>query len=139
MVMDIKKAASSRPARGGHGKHTVPSITTKEELKELIWKYHGIVTLVCTHLDISYCQFYKAVRTWELMDDLKKAKEMFLDKAQAVIFDSLDSKSETTRLRAAETVIRHSAPQPAQEVTIKEGDDGQKEIQIRQIFGISDE
>lgn len=137
--MDIKKAASSRPARGGHGKHTVPSITTKEELKELIWKYHGIVTLVCTHLDISYCQFYKAVRTWELMDDLKKAKEMFLDKAQAVIFDSLDSKSETTRLRAAETVIRHSAPQPAQEVTIKEGDDGQKEIQIRQIFGISDE
>ena len=56
-----------------------------------------------------------------------------------MIFDSLDSKSETTRLRAAETVIRHSAPQPAQEVTIKEGDDGQKEIQIRQIFGISDE
>lgn len=137
--MNIKKAATSRPVRGGHGRNTVPSITTKEELRELIWKYHGIVTLVCAHLDISYCQFYKAVRTWELMDELKKAKELFLDKAQAVIFDSLDSKSETTRLRAAETVMRHSAPPPSQEVTIKEGDDGQKEIQIRQIFGISDE
>lgn len=79
--MNIKKAATSRPVRGGHGKHTVPSITTKAELRELIWKYHGIVTLVCTQLDISYCQFYKAVRTWELMDELKKAKEMFLDKA----------------------------------------------------------
>lgn len=79
--MNIKKAATSRPVRGGHGRNTVPSITTKEELRELIWKYHGIVTLVCTHLDISYCQFYKAVRTWKLMDELKKAKEMFLDKA----------------------------------------------------------
>ena len=55
-----------------------------------------------------------------------------------MIFDSLDSKSETTRLRAAETVMRHSAP-PAQEVTIKEGDDGQKEILIRQVFGIQDD
>lgn len=137
--MNIKKAASSRPVRGGHGRNTVPSITNKEEMRELIWKYHGIVTLVCTHLDISYCQFYKAVRTWELMDELKKAKALFLDKAQAVIFDSLDSKSETTRLRAAETVMRHSVSPPSQEVTIKEGDDGQKEIQIRQIFGISDE
>lgn len=136
--MNLKKAATSRPVRGGHGRNTVPSITTKEELRELIWKYHGIVTLVCAHLDISYCQFYKAVRNWELMDELKKAKQLFLDKAQAVIFDSLDSKSESTRLRAAETVMRHSAP-PTQEVTIKEGDDGQKEIQIRQIFGIQDD
>ena len=81
VTMNMKKAATSRPVKGGHCKNTVPSITTKEELRELIWKYHGIVTLVCTHLDISYCQFYKAVRTWELMDELKKAKEMFLDKA----------------------------------------------------------
>ena len=79
------------------------------------------------------------MRRWELLEELEKAKKLLMDKAQAVIFDSLDSKSETTRLRAAETVMRHSAPPPSQEVTIKEGDDGQKEIQIRQIFGISDE
>lgn len=132
--MNIKKAATSRPVRGAHGKHTVPSITTKEELRELIWKYHGIVTLVCAQLDISYCQFYKAVRTWELMDELKKAKEMFLDKAQAVIFDSLDSKSETTRLRAAETVMRHSNP-PSQEVKVETED---STITVKSIFGIGE-
>lgn len=133
--MDIKKAASSRPVRGGHGRNTVPSITTKEELRELIWKYHGIVTLVCAHLDISYCQFYKAARKWELMDELKKAKEMFLDKAQAVIFDSLDSKSETTRLRAAETVMRHSSPPPSQEVKVETED---STITVKSIFGIGE-
>ena len=132
--MDIKKASSSRPQKGAHGKNTVPSITTKEELKELIWKYHGIVTLVCNHLDISYCQFYKAARTWELMDDLKQAKSMFLDKAQSVIFDSLDSKSESTRLRAAETVMRHSAP-PSQEVKVETED---STITVKSIFGIGE-
>lgn len=68
------------------------------------------------------------------MEDLKNAKEMFLDKAQAVIFDSLDSKSETTRLRAAETVMRHSNP-PSQEVKVETED---STITVKSIFGIGE-
>ena len=134
--MKIPKARSSKPRKYAANKPNYTDVTDKEGLRALIWQYHGVVSLVCAHLDISYCQFYQAARRWDLMEDLKKAKEMLLDKAKSVLFDSLDSKSESTRLRAAETVMRHSSPPPFQEVTIKEGE---KEIEIRQIFGISDE
>lgn len=131
--MKIPKARSSKPTKSKHNRPYYTDKTDKEGLKDCIWRNHGIVTLCCHELDLTYCQFYQAARRWDLMEDLKKAKEMLLDKAKSVLFDSLDSKSESTRLRAAETVMRHSAPPPSQEVTIKEGE---KEIEIRQIFGI---
>lgn len=75
------------------------------------------------------------MRRWELLDELEKAKKLLMDKAQAVIFDSLDSKSETTRLRAAETVMRHSAPPPSQEVKVETED---STITVKSIFGIGE-
>lgn len=74
------------------------------------------------------------MRRWELLDELEKAKKLLVDKAQSVIFDSLDSKSETTRLRAAETVMRHSAP-PSQEVKVETED---STITVKSIFGLGE-
>ena len=33
---------------------SVTELVTKDEFLELIWKNHGIITLVCCELDISY-------------------------------------------------------------------------------------
>ncbi len=78
---------------------------------ELIWKHHGISTLICAELDVNYCQLWAALRKWELVDELRKAKESFIDEAHKTIFDVMQSsKSESNRLKAAELVLRYSAP-----------------------------
>ena len=114
---------------------SMSQLTNKDELRELIWKNHGIVTLVCCELDCSFTQFYRAVHKWDLDDELKKAKEAFVSAAEATLYEALSSKSEGTRLKAAETILRHCAPTPTQEITVKTED---KEVQIRQVFGISE-
>lgn len=108
----------------------------KDLFKDLIWQCHGIITLVCCELNCSYVQFYRALKKFGLEEELKKAKEAFLSVAEATLFESLGSKSEGNRLKAASEVLKYCAPHPQQEITVKTGDDGQKEIQIRQIFGI---
>ena len=75
------------------------------------------------------------MRRWELLEELEKAKKLLMDKAKSVLFDSLDSKSESTRLRAAETVMRHSAPPPTQEVKVETED---STITVKSIFGIGE-
>lgn len=74
------------------------------------------------------------MRRWELVEELEKAKKLLLDKAKSVLFDSLDSKSESTRLRAAETVMRHSSP-PTQQVEVKTED---ATVTVKSIFGIEE-
>lgn len=111
-------------------------LTDKESLKELIWKNHGIVTLVCCELNCSYTQFYRAVHKWELDDELKRAKQAFVSAAEATLFEALNSKSEGTRLKAADTILKYSTPRSGQEITIKSGDN---ETTIKQIFGIEEQ
>lgn len=108
---------------------------TKELFRDLIFQCHGIITLVCSILDCNYHQFYLAVKHWKLEEDLKQAKEMLISDAEAALFNSLSSKTEQNRLRAADTILRHCAPHPTQEITVKSDD---KEVQIRQIFSLSD-
>lgn len=114
-------------------KKPVHELTDRDGLIELIWKHHGIITLVCCELDISYTQFYRAVHKWELEDELKKAKEAFISAAEATLFESLQSKSEGTRLKAADTILKYSTPRQTQEITVKNGD---AETSIKTIFGI---
>lgn len=47
---------------------------------------------------------------------------MFVEKAQETLFNALESKSEGTRLKAAETILRHCAPNNGTSVTVKTGD-----------------
>lgn len=116
-------------------KKPVHELTDRDGLIELIWKHHGIITLVCCELDISYTQFYRAVHKWELEDELKKAKEAFISAAEATLFESLQSKSEGTRLKAADTILKYSTPRQTQEITVKNGD---TETTIKSIFGIGE-
>lgn len=104
---------------------------TKEVFKDLIWKHHGIITLVCLELDINFPQFYRAIHRWDLMEELKKAKEAYIDAAEATLFDALDSKSESARLKAADTILKYSKPKQGQEIVVKDG-----EVSIKSIFGI---
>lgn len=101
---------------------SMSQLTNKDELRELIWKHHGIITLVCCELDCSFTQFYRAVHKWELDEDLKKAKEAFVSAAEATLYESLSSKSEGTRLKAADMILRHCAPNNGTSVTVKTGD-----------------
>lgn len=114
-------------------KESVFDLTTKEAFAELIWKHHGIITLVCAELDINYPQFYKAVRRWKLEEELKKAKETFISEAEATIYEAMKSKSEGTRLKAADMVLKYSTPKQTQEITVKTGD---TETTVKNIFGI---
>ncbi len=110
--------------------------TTKEEFKQTIYNLHGIITLICSVYDVNYHQFWTAVKRWNLEEDVKRAKEMLISDAEAALFNALSSKTEQNRLRAADCIMRHCAPHtPTQEITVKTDD---KEIQIRQLFGISD-
>lgn len=111
----------------------VHKLITKDEFKELIWKNHGIITLCCAELSISYPQFYRALHKWELEDELKKAKEAFISAAEATLFESLQSKSEGTRLKAADAILKYSTPRHTQEITIKSGD---VETSVKSIFGV---
>lgn len=111
----------------------VHKLTTKEGMKELIWKNHGVITLVCLELNISYTQFWRAVHKWGLDDELRAAKQMFVEKAQETLFNALESKSESTRITAASTILRYSTPRQTQEITVKNGD---TETTIKNIFGI---
>lgn len=111
----------------------VHELIDRDGLIELIWKHHGIITLVCCELDISYTQFYRAVHKWELDEELKQAKKAFISAAEATLFESLQSKSEGTRLKAADTILKYSTPRQTQEITIKTGD---AETTVKQIFGV---
>ena len=112
---------------------SMSQLTNKDELRELIWKHHGIITLVCCELDCSFTQFYRAVHKWELDDDLKKAKEAFVSAAEATLYEALSSKSEGTRLKAADTILKYNTPRQSQEITVKTGD---VETTVKQIFGL---
>jgi hypothetical protein len=106
---------------------------TKELFRDLIFQCHGIITLVCSILDCNYHQFYLAVKHWKLEEDLKQAKEMLISDAEAALFNSLSSKTEQNRLRAADTILKHCAPHPSQEITVKAGD---VETTVKNIFGV---
>ena len=114
-------------------KKPVHELIDRDGFIELIWRHHGIITLVCCELDISYPQFYRALHKWELEDELKKAKEAFISAAEATLFESLQSKSEGTRLKAADTILKYSTPRHTQEITIKSGD---VETSVKSIFGV---
>lgn len=58
---------------------------------------------------------------------------MFVEKAQETLFCALESKSEGTRLKAADTILKFSTPRHTQEITVKTGD---TETTVKQIFGI---
>ena len=58
---------------------------------------------------------------------------MFVEKAQETLFNALESKSEGTRLKAAETILRHCVPRQSQEITVKTGD---VETTVKQIFNL---
>ena len=60
---------------------------------------------------------------------------MFVEKAQETLFNALESKSEGTRITAADTILRHCSPQkPTQEITVK---NGETETTIKNIFGLN--
>jgi hypothetical protein len=58
---------------------------------------------------------------------------MFVEKAQETLFNALESKSEGTRLKAADTILKYNIPRQSQEITVKTGD-----VEIKSIFGISE-
>ena len=114
---------------------SVFALIDKDSLRDIIWKCHGIITLVCCELDINYPQFYMAVRRYGLEDELKKAKEALISSAEATLYEALDSKYESTRIKAADTILKYSAPKKQQEITVKNGG---TELTVKEIFGIEE-
>lgn len=113
----------------------VQRLTSKPALKDAIWRHHGIATLICAELDITYAQFHRAVRKWGLEEDVRNAKQDLMERAYAEISAILESsKSESSRLKAAELVLRQRGGQAATEVTVNRDGD----VDIRTIFGIGD-
>ena len=109
---------------------------TKESLSETIWRHHGILTLICAELDITYPQLWNQMRKFDLVGDLKRAKETFVSEAEATIYESLKSKSEAARLKAADLVMKYSTPKTEQTtISVKNGD---CITEIRKVFGLED-
>jgi len=86
---------------------------------------------VCLELDVNYPQFYRAIHKWDLMDELRAAKAAYIEAAEATLFSALDSDSEATRIRAADTILKYAKPKQGQEIVVKDG-----EVSIKSIFGI---
>lgn len=112
----------------------VKKLTNKKQLQETIWESHGILTIICAKLNLTYHQCHNAIKKWGLEEDLRQAKEALISEAEQAIFDALHSKSESIRMKAAELVMRTCQPRQGAEVIIKNGD---AETTVKAIFGIS--
>ena len=87
-------------------RHTVFQLVNKEQLTKIIYAFHGIVPTICQALEVSEHGFWVAVGKWGLKEVVEDAKRGLVEQALKVLSDSLESKSESTRLRAAELVLR---------------------------------
>lgn len=130
-------------------KNNLPSVMpavyerfTKEELEEVIESNYGIITVICSILDCTYKQFYKALDYYDLRQFLIDSKQQLVGMAEEAIIDCLKSKNHQAKMRAAELTLKslgknsgwnvNDQPIITQEININE-----KETEIKNIFGIS--
>lgn len=104
----------------------------KEKVRELIWKYHGIRTLICLELECTHPQLDRLLDKLDLNEEMESARKCLLDKAQAVLFNAMDSESESTQLRAAEDIVRFMGSPST--LTIQAT--GDAAIDLASIFGV---
>lgn len=100
-LMDMMSKRGLRKPR-----HTIFQLVNKEQLTKIIYAFHGIVPTICHALEVTEHGFWVAVGKWDLKEVVEDAKRGLVEQALKVLSDSLESKSESTRLRAAELVLR---------------------------------
>lgn len=115
---------------------------TKEEVEKVIEENYGIVTIICSLLDCTPKQFYKAVDKWGLRDHLKEAKNNLVGVAEKAILDCLRSDNENIKLKSAEITLKSLGKEtwsqnPQVQITQNVVSDEEKKIEIKNIFGIT--
>lgn len=110
-------------------------IVTKEQMVALIWLCHGLTPLICAHLGVTENHLLPDIRRWGLEDIMKEARAGIEDEAYKVLLDSLNSKQENNRIRAADIILKQSRPASQQQVVVKTDD---SEIAVKTIFGLGD-
>ena len=114
----------------------------KEEVEKVIEENYGIITLICSILDCTAKQFYKAVDKYGLREELKEAKNNLVSVAEKAIFDCLRSQNENIKLKSAEITLKSLGKDTwsqAPQVQIQQNivTDEEKKIEIKNIFGIN--
>lgn len=113
---------------------------TEDQLKDKIEKHFGIVTSICNDLDCTFSQFYRAVKHYGLESCLQESKRNLISMAEAKVLEALDNPRDS--FDAAKFILTHLGkndgwsrdPGVAVAVQVSPGD---KEAQIRAVFGIS--
>lgn len=123
----------------------MPSVSerfTKEELEEIITCNFGVITVICSMLDCTYKQFYKAIDKYNLRQCLFDAKQQIVGMAEEAILDCLKSKNEAIKLKSAEITLKSLGKNCGwsndstiinQQINITD-----KEKEIKNIFNIND-
>ena len=113
----------------------------KEEVERIIEENYGILTVICSILDCTAAQFYKAVDKWSLRDHLKEAKNQLVGVAEKAILDCLHSDNESIKLKSAEITLKSLgkdtwSQMPQVQIQQNIVSDEDKKIEIQNIFGI---
>lgn len=126
-----------------HKNSVLPPISkryTKEQFMSEIEANYGIITILCSKLDCTAKQFYKAIDKWELRDHLDQSKKKLVGLAEKAILECLMSENENIKLRAAETTLKslgretwNEGPSTVIQQQINVAD---KEVALKNIFGI---
>lgn len=115
---------------------------TKEEVEKVIEENYGILTIICSLLDCTPKQLYKAIDKWGLRDHLKEAKNNLVSVAEKAILDCLRSENENIKLKSAEITLKSLGKDtwnqtPQVQITQNVVSDEEKKIEIKNIFGIT--
>ena len=115
---------------------------TKEKVEKVIEENYGIITIICSILDCTPKQLYKAIDKWGLRDHLKEAKQSLVSVAEKAILDCLRSDNENIKLKSAEITLKSLGKDTwsqTPQVQIQQNivSDEEKKIEIKNIFGIT--
>lgn len=110
-------------------------IVTKEQMIAVIYLCHGLIPLICAQLGVTENHLLPDIRHWKLENVLQEARSGIQDEAYKVLLDSLSSKSESSRIRAADIILKQSRPASQHQVVVKTDD---SEVEVRTIFGLGD-
>lgn len=132
-----------RRKRGAVGKRTalLPALDKRYNMSDIIdciYMCCGVQTQICIMLDCTQMQFSAWLRKHpEAQADMAAAKEYIVAKAEQVIIGAMGSDDKAMALDAAKHIMKIYGKQaPSQQVNVQINT-GQKEQQIKAIFGLA--
>lgn len=132
-----KKRAEKQIAE--FGRASLKNLYSPEKIQAAMYASAGNARTLASILKVTLSQVFVYLNNnkgaHELWESIREAQ---LGRAEGVILDLMDSKSEDMRFRAAKYVLDHRHPEyqqgNSQEITVKNG-----EVSIKSVFGINDE